>query len=81
MTRQRRMIELVIRSLTETARNAELARNGYPGKPEMAERKVRIMLACAVDEALEDLRHALSTKSCNHDACKNTVLDDGMVTS
>lgn len=70
MTRQRTMIELVIRCLKEAASDAEVARR-------TDERKARVLLACAVDTALTDLDHALSTFPCNHGACLNTRLEDG----
>lgn len=68
MTRQRKMIELTLRNLREAATNADYARD------ERNEHKARLILAVAVDEALADLEHALSTYPCNHGACRGTTI-------
>ncbi len=75
MTRERRMIEIVLASLREAATNAESQRGR--ANLDCPNYRSRVTLACAVDEAIEDLSHALSQHPCNHGACLNTTLDDG----
>lgn len=72
MTRQRKMIELVLRSLRDTMADHDDMRVRKED-----EYKIRVLLACAVDTAIEDLTHALSPHPCNHGACINTRLDNG----
>ncbi len=74
MPRMRRMIEIVMRSLREAALSAESTRKVNLDCPNY---KAYVTLACAADEALADLEHALSDMPCNHGACLNTTLSDG----
>lgn len=75
MTRQRRMIELVLLNLREAAKDAEFLRGRDVA--DCPNRRARVLLAVAVDDAIADLEHALSQHPCNHGACLVTTLDDG----
>lgn len=74
MPRQRRMIEIVMKSLREAGINAE---SKWKVNLDCPNYKAYVTLACAVDEALADLEHSLSDMPCNHGACLNTTLSDG----